>query len=117
MNMSETKSEGSITLRVSHGTKERNIVFHKKKVKPVTIKFKLKPEKKPKEKKGKKEEPEQQTLPAWVVEFIRTKVPKVGSSDQGQIVLRSNETVCDGEEFTISTPNFIGTSLVPPVTV
>ena len=79
MNMSETKSEGSITLKVSDGTKERNIVFYKRKVKPVTIKFKSKPEKKPKEKNRKKEEPELETLPDWVVEFIRKKVPKVGS--------------------------------------
>ena len=112
MNMSETKSEGSITLKVSDGSKERNIVFYQKKIKPVTIKFKSKPEKKPKEKKKKKEEPELKTLPDWVVEFIRKKVPKVGS-DQGQIVLRSNETVFEGEEFTISTPDFMETFLDP----
>ena len=113
MNMSETKSEGSITLKVSDGTKERNVVFYKRKVKPVTIKFKSKPEKKPKEKKRKKEEPELETLPDGVVEFIGKKVPKVGSSDQGKIVLRSNETVFEGEEFTISTPDFMETSLDP----
>ena len=112
MNMSETKSEGSITLKVSDGTKERNIVFYKRKAKPVTIKFKSKPEKKPKEKKRKKEEPELETIPDWVVEFIGKKVPKVGI-DQGQIVLRSNETVFEGEEFTISTPDFMDTSLDP----
>ena len=112
MNMSKTNSEGSITLQVSDGTKERNIVFYKRKVKPVQIKFKTKPEKKPKEKKRKKDEPELQVLPDWVVEFIRKKVPKI-ELDQTQIVLRSNETVFEGEEFTISTPDFASTTLDP----
>ena len=113
MNMSETNSEGSITLKVSDGTNERNIVFYKRKVKPVTIKFKTKPEKKPKEKKRKRDEPEPQVLPDWVVEFIKKKVPKL-ELDQTQIVLRSNETVFEGEEFTISTPDFALTTLDPP---
>ena len=112
MNMSETDAKGSITLKVSDGLKERNIVFYKKKVKPVRIKFKAKPEKKPKEKKRMKDDPQSQVLPDWVVEFIKKKVPKIGL-DQEQIVLRSNETVFEGEDFTISTVDFAGTSLDP----
>ena len=115
MNMSETNSERSITLEVSDGKKERNIVFYKKKIKPVTIKFQTKPEKKLKENKRKKEEPEPelQALPDWVLEFIKKRVPKL-ELDQTQIVLRSNETVFEGEEFTISTPDFALTTLDPP---
>ena len=116
MNMSKTNSERSITLKVSDGKKERNIVFYKKKIKPVTIKFQTKPEKKPKENKRKKEEPEPelQALPDWVLEFIKKKVPKL-ELDQTQIVLRSNETVFEGEEFTISTPDFAFATLDHPL--
>ena len=113
MDMSETISKGSITLKVSDGKKERNLVFYKKKVKPVTIKFKAKPEKKPKEKKTRKEEPELKALPDWVVEFIKKKVPKVQKDEKAQIVLRSNETVFEGGDFTISIPDLAETSLDP----
>ena len=121
MNMSENISKDSLTLKVTDGKKERNIVFYKKKEKPVKIKFLMK-SKKP-EKKKKQEEPDLQVLPDWVVEFIKKKVPKV---DETGIVLRSNETVFEQDSFKISiadlceppeieSPIIAGTSASDPV--